>query len=126
MKHNSKRLGDKAAIGFCNCLAYNKPRNKHVVSRDYNFASLLGVIAITNLFPIQHKFVQYLPPWLTTPLSKNNSAKLLDYSSVATHNDFSLFTNHGTLFYCLVTLASFTIYSCIFYQGYHVSAGTRT
>ena len=83
MKSYNKRWSDKAAIGSYNHLAYNKL----VVSRDCNFASLVRVIAITNLFLIQHEFVQYLLPWPYHTLSK-------DYSNMVTHNDFSLFTNH--------------------------------
>ena len=38
------------------------PYNKCVVSRDSDLASLLGAITITNLFPLQHKFMQCFPP----------------------------------------------------------------
>ena len=42
------------------CWQYNNDMfayNKCVVSRDSNLASLLGAFTITNLFPIQHKFM---------------------------------------------------------------------
>ena len=103
MKRNSKRWSDNVAIG-----SY-----KHVVSRDSNLASLLGAIAITNLFSIQHKFVQYLPPWpYHTPL-KNKSAKLLDYSCIVNiTNHFLhpvlLFGHYSLLRLSLFILASFT------------------
>ena len=55
---------------------------------------------------------------------KKQQHKLLDYSCVIANTDYLQITS-GTLFtvWSLFTLAPFTIYSCIFYQGCHVNEG---